>query len=244
MHSTDKDRLMKTLVQISRYSWFRDEFIEAKGPRTLALIIANSPEYLEEAIGVVNSHFPLATTPSSILYWLNFARDCFNSVGQAISDHRNYEGRKETYQVMMSDSEGNMQDLREMITKSMYRWTSERLRLQIGRTFKGNENDHSHESNTDARKWTLNEWKEIRSAVEELIRGLQRGFIMSTKCEGYDRLPRDPDGECSLTPSVPKSIRAEPTLFERERMLYRSPRYVGSLGRLPRDPGDMCSHLH
>lgn len=202
--------IMKMMASISCHSWFKDEFICAKGHEIVPQILR--PVYLEEAIEVVNNQFPFATDPSSILLWVTLTRDCLKSVGQAISEISSSEDMEKEYGDMINFARTNLSTLVRMISDSMNKWRDERMQPQTSTestSGKSKRNQGKH-SNKDAVQWSPVEWSQISTLIEEIIPGLQRGYIAPTLSERYTRFPYDPEGLCLHTPSfIPENISAK-----------------------------------
>lgn len=234
---------MKTLVYISPFPWFEDEFIALNGQIILPLILRAL--WLEEAIKVVNNSLRLVTTPSQILLWLTLARDCLISTGQMVLEP-NDDPSWPRYGRMMDYAREDIQEFISWINERMVKWNIGGEEMRGLDTVKSlsmpppTPAESTLEKHEDHRRERLKEettqkapeiWKKIRDIADELVPGLRRGYIVTPVSEGLTCLPRDPEGFCShARVLLPQHITTKSFLLD-------------GFERLRQDPDGLCSRL-
>lgn len=198
-------------------------------PRTIPIY------WQDQVIQMVTNTLRPANTPPGILLWVTLARDCLISMGQKLSDGRNWS----QYSDMMWYARGELTSLAGLINERMSKWGNDAQGDHVADNIKDittqpptpaesapgkNGENRGGRLDSTATQKALEEWRQIQDIVEELLPGLNRGYIMPTVSERYTRFPRDPEGFCShIDAFCPQDTSVEPILVEEVELLFRDP---------------------
>lgn len=191
---------MKTLEKISIHPWFVAEFKIANGQVLLPWCVFEDTLWLEEALEVIYKTLPSLNLYQDLNLWIECIRICLISTGISLNGSWRARGR------MMEYASENVCLLISRLHNMVDRWGVDREYMPydgdaattrassiIGDTQPPNHDDLPV---CDARIWSTEEWESLQTTIEEVIPGLERGYIMEGPTAGWQRFARDSESIC------------------------------------------------